>query len=234
MSRTKETWRVLAFDFDGVLVDSYFCLPSVYNDIAGYLGLENSTEEFVERALKYEDEQDVVENYDRKSWWPMLYKEFQVNVDQEKLGELLQIYWTERSEQSKIVPGTIEALERLQDRGATLIILAASDGQPNMKRTRVEKSGLSGFFSDILIITDDVVDIEEGIRLVVKNYGVLRNEIAFINDKPAPINKISKNFKDITTIKVEFEGILKLAWNKEECTPTYRIRRLSELERIIG
>ena len=234
MSRTKETWRVFAFDFDGVLVDSYSCLPSVYNDIAGYIGLENSAEKFVERALKYEDEQYVVEKYDRKSWWPMLYKEFQLNVDQEKLVELLQIYWTERSEQSRIIPGTIEALERLQDRGATLIILAASDGQPNMKRTRVEKSGLSGFFNDILIITDDVVDIGEAIRLVMKKYGVLRSEIAFINDKPAPINEVSKNFQDITTIKVEFEGILKLAWNKEKCTPAYRIRRLSELGRIIG
>jgi putative hydrolase of the HAD superfamily len=234
MSRTKETWRVFAFDFDGVLVDSYFCLPSVYSDIAGHLGLENSTEEFVERALKYEDEQDMVENYDRKSWWPMLCKEFQVNVDEEKLGELVQIYWMKRSEQSKIITGTIEALERLQDRGATLIILAASDGQLNMKRTRVEKSGLSGFFNDILIITDDVVNVEDAIGSVMKKYGVLMNEIAFINDKPAPINRISQSFKDITTIKVEFEGILKLAWNEEECAPTYRIRRLSELERIIG
>ena len=94
MSRTKETWRVFAFDFDGVLVDSYSCLPSVYSDIAGYIGLENSTEKFVKRALKYEDEQDVMGNYNRKSWWPMLYEEFQVNVAQEKLDELLQIYWS--------------------------------------------------------------------------------------------------------------------------------------------
>jgi len=231
---TEETWRVFAFDFDGVLVDSYSCLPSVYSDIARYIGLENSTKKFVERALKYEDEQDVMGNYNRKSWWPMLYEEFQVNVAQEKLDELVQIYWAERSERSKIIPGTIEALERIRGRVATLIILAASDGQPNMKRRRVGKSGLLRFFDDIFIITDDVVDIEEGIRLIMKKYGVLGNQIAFVNDKPAPINEVSKNFQDITTIKVEFEGILKLAWNKEKCTPTYRIRRMNEVERIIG
>lgn len=230
----EEKCKLVAFDFDGVLVDSYSCLPSVYNHIARYLGLENSTEKFVERALKYEDEQDLVENYNRQSWWPLLYSEFEVSIDQKKLDELLQVYWKERSEQSKITPGTIEALKRLRDRGAALIVLAANDGQPHLKRRRVEKSGLSGFFNDIFIITDDIVDIEEGIRLVMKKYGVLEDQIAFINDRPPPINAINKSFKDIITIKVEFEGILKLAWNKEKCTPTYRIRRLSELRRIIG
>jgi len=51
-------------------------------------------------------------------------------------------------------------------------MLVANDGQPDMKRRRVEKSGLSGFFNDIFIISDDVVDTKEAIRLVMKKYGV--------------------------------------------------------------
>jgi len=107
MTKMGKNWKVFVSDFDGVLVDSYSCLPSVYNHIAQYVGLENFAEKFVVRALRYEDEQDVVENYNRKSWWPMLFREFQVSVGQEKLDELVQIYWKERSERSKVIAGTI-------------------------------------------------------------------------------------------------------------------------------
>jgi len=52
-------WKVFAFDFDGTLVDSYSCLPSLYEHIAERLGLKGEIKEmFVEKAIKYEDEQD--------------------------------------------------------------------------------------------------------------------------------------------------------------------------------
>lgn len=229
----EEKWKLFAFDFDGVLVDSYSCLPLVYDHIARYIGLENSVEKFVKRALEYEDEQDAKENYDRKSWWCKLYSEFQVDVGPERLDELLQIYWGKRSEQSEVIEGTTEALQKLRGRRSRLIILAASDGQHNRKKTRIQNSGLSEFFSDVLVTGEDVADEGEGIKSAMKKYGFSGGEIAFINDKPAPINRINRIFKDITTIKVKFEGILKRAWNKEECMPTYRIRNINELLKII-
>ncbi len=226
--------KAWVFDFDGVLVDSYFCLPLVYGHIAQYTGLEKILEKkFVERALKYEDEQDAVENYDRKSWWHKLFREFRVNIDEKRLDELLQIYWKERSKESRIIEGTIKILERLRNGGATVILLAGSDGLPGGKRLRVEKSGLIRFLDDIFIVGEDLRNRVDGIKLIMEKYGIFPKQIAFIDDKPAPINEINKNFKDITAIKVKFEGILKSAWEKEKCTQAYEIKNINELSGII-
>ena len=226
-------YRAFIFDFDGVLVDSYSCLPLLYNYIAQYIKLENISKEFIERALKYEDEQDAEGNYNRKCWWPTLFKEFQVDMDENKLDELLQIFHKERIEQTKIIKGAIDILNWLINKEATLTIVAGGDGQPSMKKERINKSGLIKFFKDIFIVGEDVKDRKEGIRLTMEKYNISESQAVFIDDKPTPINEICRNFKDMTTVKVEFGGILKLAWKKERCMPTYTIKTIDEIRIII-
>lgn len=229
----RKNWEVFIFDFDGVLVDSYSCLPSLYNYIARYIRFKNIVKKFVKRALEYEDEQDAIGNYNRKSWWPTLFKEFQVYEDEEKLDELLKIFHEERVKQTKIIKGAMDVLKWLRNMEETLIILAGSDGQPSMKKRRIEKSGLMKFFKDIFILGEDVKDRKGGIKSIIKKYSISESQAVFIDDKPVPINEIYINFKDITTIKIEFKGILNLAWKKEKCMPTYTIKTIAELRRII-
>ncbi|MEM5836036.1 MAG: hypothetical protein QW040_03545 [Candidatus Aenigmatarchaeota archaeon] len=69
MSLKKNKYRICIFDFDGVLVDSYACLPSLYDFIAHHLGLKNDVKDkFIQKALAYEDEQDALGNYDWRIW----------------------------------------------------------------------------------------------------------------------------------------------------------------------
>jgi len=229
----KGNLRIFIFDFDGVLVDSYSCLPLLYEHIAQYIRLKNISKEFIERALKYEDEQDAMGNYNRKRWWPMLFNDFQVDMDERELDELLHIFHKERIKQTKIIEGAIDTLKWLKIREAVSIIIAGNDGQPSMKKERIEKSGLAEFFEDIFIIGEDVKDREEGLKSIMEKYNVSESQMVFIDDKPAPINEIYRNFKNIRTIKVEFEGILKLAWEKEKCMPTYTIKTIDEIREII-
>lgn len=228
-----KNWKVFIFDFDGVLVDSYSCLPSLYNQIASNIRLKSDVKEFVKRALKYEDEQDARGNYNRKSWWPALFDEFQECKDAWDLNKLLRIFHEERIEQTKITGEVMNVLKWLRNRGATMIILAGSDGQRSVKKRRIEKSGVMDFFEEIFILGEDVKTRKEGIKLILKKYNVSESQLIFIDDKPGPINEMQMNFEDITTVKVEFKGTLKLAWEKEKCVPTYRIERIAELKRII-
>lgn len=66
----------------------------------------------------------------------------------------------------------------------------------------------------------------------MKKYNATEDKVIVFDDKPSQINEISKNMKGIVTIKIEFEGILKLAWS-EKCTPTHIIKTLNEVKRII-
>ncbi|AEA48101.1 HAD family hydrolase [Archaeoglobus veneficus] len=229
----KNKLKVIVFDFDGVLVDSYSCLGPVYAYIAERIGLKGSArDEFVKKAIKYEDEQDALGNYDRKKWWPNLFKEFNILINEQKLDELLQIFWEKRAEESGIVKDCEKILRYLKEIDIKLAIMAGDDGRKSLKRRRIEKSGLSKFFDKILIVGEDVKNRIEGIELIKKEYELSEGDkILLVDDKPSPINEVA-NLKDVVTVKVEFEGPLKLAW-AEECNPRFRIKTIGELKDIV-
>ena len=233
MSTNNGKWKVFVFDFDGVLVDSYSCLPSVYDYIAQYVGLEGKLrKKFIEKAIRLEDEQDALGNYEKRTWWPILFREFGISIDESKLNQLIEIFWNKRAEQSKIIENCENILKLLKKKGKILIIMAGNDGIVGMKKRRIEKSGLAHFFDEIFVVGEDIKDRIEGINLIIRKYNVAPNQIVVVDDKPSPINEINRKMKDITTVKVEFKGVLKLAWS-DECEPNFRIKKIGELWNII-
>ncbi len=223
--------KVFVFDFDGTLVDSYSCLPSLYGYIAERLGLEGDIKKrFVERAMEYEDKQDHLGNYDRKTWWPKLFAEFDIEIDW--LDDLLKEFWEKRAEESRIIEGVKDVLEFIRGKGFIMIIVAGNDGQRSVKRMRIEKSGLAGYFEDILIVGEDVVDRAEAIELIMKKYNVKPEEIVIIDDKPSMINEIRKKVKGVTTVRVKFQGILKLAW-VGHCKSNFEIDSICDLIELV-
>jgi len=226
-------WKVFAFDFDGTLVDSYSCLPSLYEHIAGRLGLKGEIKKmFVKKAIKYEDEQDYLGNYDRKTWWPKLFAEFGIELDEQTLNELLREFWKKRAEESTVIEGSREVLEFLRRKGFVTVILAGNDGQKGVKRMRIKRSGLAEYFNEIIIVGEDVRDRAEAIKIIVEKYNVNPEEIVVIDDKPPMINEIRKKVKGVITVNIRFRGILKLGW-KEHCNPDFKIDSISDLIKLI-
>ncbi len=221
---------VFAFDFDGTLVDSYSCLPSVYGFIAEKLNLKgDKVKEFVKKAIAYEDLFDYIGNYDRKSWWNKLLAEFKVYP--ENIDDLIRLYWIKRAEESVVFDGSREVLETLRDMGFVIILLCASDGMRSVKRMRVEMSGLIKYFDEILIVGENVRDRFEAVEFICEKYGVEPDEVVVVDDKPNVINEVKK--LGVKTVKVDFEGILKLAWSGE-CNPDFRVKRIDELKDVIS
>lgn len=126
----RKTWKAFAFDFDGTLVDSYSCLPAIYRSIAKQIGLPREMiGRFVKKAIEYEDMHDYLGNYDRKTWWPDLFAEFDIKHEEEFLDKLLKKFWEMRAEKSTVIEGCTEVLEVLKNKGFVLVIIAGNDGQ---------------------------------------------------------------------------------------------------------
>lgn len=151
--------------------------------------------------------------------------EFGISVTEERLDEMLKIFLRKRIQQSIVFDNSKSILESLRKKGLILIIISGNDGIPSMKRYRIKKNGFLDY------IGEDVKDRLEGIKLIMKKYTASPEEIIFIDDKPSPINEINY-VRGITTVKVEFDGLLKLAWRRE-CKPNFRIKKIDEIETIL-
>ncbi len=201
---------IFAFDFDGTLVDSYSCLPQVYERIAKEFDLGR---EFVRRALRYEDEYDLKGVYDRLEWWPRLFKEFGVEIGRGEMVRVLKRYWRIRAELSKPMRGAFDVLERLRARHK-LYILSGNDGLRGMKFWRIKRSGLSHFFEKIFVVGENV-----GSRREALGYMSRFGEVVVVDDRPSVIREVRGYAK---TVLFEFR------WG-DSCNPDFRVRSLYEL-----
>lgn len=228
MAPSPAEYKLYITDVDGVLVDSYSCLYDTYVEVAKKIGLEESSiDKFVSLAMRMEDLMDVSGNYDKSSWWPSLFSQFGINIEENMLTELILYFWKYRSKNSEVLPYVHDLLRFLRKSGLTLIILAGNDGKKGLKQKRIEDMGLEKYFDEILIVGDNVVNRKVAIKYLLRKYGVGYNNIIFVDDKPAPIREIEE-FKGILTIRVMFRGPLKLAW-EGGCNPTYEVRDTKDL-----
>lgn len=221
--------RLVAIDFDGVIVDSYYCLPEVYKYIGKKLGLKGEVlKRFVREAIRREDIEDARVNYDHAAWWPQLMEEFGIRIGEDQLMRLNLEFWELRSKMSKIIEGAEEFLRGVKERGIKIVVLAGNDGVRGLKRKRVERSKLSRYFDDIIIVGDDVENRVEAINFIAKKYGVKYEEIMLIDDKPRPINEVNEAKMGVITVKVSYQGILKKAW-EGPCSPTITVDRVLDI-----
>ena len=224
------TWRLYAFDFDGTLVDSYSCLPAVWRRIGEYLNLEESfLDLFVKYVLIEEDLGDVRGEHDVSKWVRRALDKLKLEIDFNS-EELAALYWKYRIEGTTVLPCVEDILKVLKEKECIVASVSGDDGVKSLKKKRIMQSGLSRFFDNIIVAGEDVPGKGDAMVLLADKYGLSRRECVLIDDKPGPINDVSK--KGFPTIKVDFKCILKEAW-KDECSPTVRLRNICELLNFI-
>ena len=76
--------------------------------------------------------------------------------------------------------------------GECLVVLSGSGGGKSMKRRRMRASGLEKYFREVVVAGEDVRDKFEGVKLLIRRFRVKPFETVFIDDKPDPINSVSK------------------------------------------
>lgn len=221
-----ERFRIWLLDFDGVLVDSYTCLPRVYEKIAYEIGLhENDVQKFVELCMKEEEKMEKREQYDRKNALINVLREMNVKYETLDIDYLIELYWKERIKGSFLIDGVIETLNYLY-RISTLVVVCGSDFWKDMKRQRINASGLSKFFREIIIIGEDFPDFASAINYLRDKYFVRPDNMIIVNDRTSVICKTKKT--GIITARVKSHSFLEKLF-ENNCNPDFKADNLHEL-----
>ncbi len=215
------------FDFDGVLVDSYSYMPNIYGEIGEkFLKLEGENlEQFVEEMLFGEELHDLGLLGKRQEWWPNIFKRFENGYSNINLEDIDAYYWKRRIEASFVIDGTVETLSQLSEI-RKIFILCSRDDLDDHKMHRIRESGLDKFFNEFYIIGENYPSREEAIKTLMSSLGLKTREIAAFDDKVPPLYELQKI--GVKTVKVDFKGPLKLAWNLP-IQPTLRVKSIREI-----
>ena len=219
--------KVITFDFDGVLVDSYSVIPRIYKEIGElFLGIGGSKLDlFVNDMLQGEELLDLGLLGPRREWWPVVMSRY-VNGKPINLDEVDRFYWKERIEGSYIIEGVIETLESLRDKGFSLYIMCSRDDKDGSKMHRILVSGIDKYFKDIFLIGENIASRSEAINVIKEREGVEEKNILVVDDKVPPLYEVKK--LGVWIAKVDFEGPIKLAWNLP-VKPHFRVKNIREL-----
>ncbi|HDD26865.1 MAG TPA: HAD family hydrolase [Acidilobales archaeon] len=181
--------RVVAFDFDGVLVNSYDCLRRVYDELALLMGMSDR-ELFVELMLAFEDVMDYLGIWDRFSWFNLIHKSplitQKLNVDY-----LVSTYWRLRTSYSKVINDALHVLKKLKELGIPMYIVCGADGVPGLKEFRVSSSGLDKLVTDVITYGEGgrVKTLNDALSILKERH--INEVIYYVDDKPKNLNELN-------------------------------------------
>ncbi len=222
------------FDFDGTLVDSYSCLPSVWMKIASLLGVPGErVKDFIREVLVEEDIGESTSSFTSNRvplWVQRALGRLGLDVPRVDWEALTNVFWEERTRGTRVLPCAREILEYLRSRGRLVASVSGGDGVKSMKRRRIRESGLEKYFSDIVVSGEDVASKVDALNLLLRKYGLGKNQLLFIDDKVEPINRAAK--AGYLTVRVGFKPLFERGW-VGECSPTLFVKDLCILLKVI-
>ncbi len=227
--------KMIVFDVDGVLIDSYNCLPSIYESIGRkYFFLNGKPlKSFVDAMLIAEDFNDFYRRYPPSSWWPSYFRGLGLEDRLENINVISHYYWKERMRRSVLVSGVRSTLSELIRRGYVLAVVCGTDGIPGMKQQRIQQQGLDRYFSEILIEKENILTKTDGIKQLLEKHGILPKQLLFLDDKIQFLKDAVQELR-INGCLVRFTGPLRLAWQGQLTSELKEISNLTEILTLIG
>ena len=226
--------RIVAFDVDGVLIDSYSCIPRIYREIGReFFFLDDLyLEYFVDAMIIAEDINDGLKNYPQTKWWPYLLKALQLRYPKNLLSKMLDAYWKKRNEYSRLIDGVSSLLDLLKQKNWICAIVCGNDGIPGLKLKRIQQQKIDRFFTHIFIEREDVASKRSGIRKLLEKYKSQPERVYFIDDKPEPLKSVED--LGINLVQISFDGPLKLGWRSDGPKNVRVLKNLDELKEFLS
>jgi len=164
---------IVAFDFDGTLIDSYSCIEEAFRRT-------------LEKRYRW---------LPGKGLWAKLLTRIEHQFERPSLGghkkthrppfflrtKFFETWFIERAKLSKPLDDAPELLKRLKEEGHTVISFSAEDFIDGMKVKRLKMAGLYDLFDDVIVF-GRTMTLDEAFKLVREKYG--NETFIWVDDKP--------------------------------------------------
>lgn len=220
-----EKRKLIVFDVDGVLIDSYSGIPLFYEKLLpSMLNIDNEYSRFLLHMEYIADQAGLL----REDWWSRY-----IPADEATLNELFIKYWEIRIETSRLEPGARHVLEQLRNKGWIVASVSYRDDIYGLKTWRIIESRLYDLFDDIIVVGEDASSRTEGIHILVKKY---RPKITvYVDDKIQNLYRMQQRLENTIMVWYVFKNswIGNLFWELIVPTRIYMVHNLYELVKIL-
>lgn len=225
---------VVAYDFDGTLVDSYSCLPEVYRELARLIGLTGGEGElFAKALLLLEDAADFLGVSSKAKLWGSLLPG--LPGGRASITLLVDRYWSLRAAGTRVFNEAVEALGFLNQSGVRVYLVSGSDEDAESKIDRVRRSGLMGYFEEALVYGEGSVlkTLRDALRaLRLRSRG---STIYYVDDKPLNLRRVG-GVEGVRLVNYVYKPPLPVAlsWSVNPPESSIRIRSHLEILRLLA
>lgn len=215
--------KLVVFDIDGVLVDSYSGIPVFYEKILpDMFGIDEEYARFLLYMEYIYDQAGML----REEWWPKY-----LEIDEQILSYLLAKYWEVRIETSKLEPGAGNVLKNLKNKGWIIGSVSYRDDIYGLKLWRIKDLGLYDFFEDIIVVGEDISSRIEGIKILTRKYNP--KTIVYVDDKIQNLYRILGKLENIVLVWYKYSWINGLLEKHINSSKIYMVYNMYELEKLL-
>jgi len=222
--------KLLALDFDGVVADSYSCLPDVYDELIKRLRRPNRG--FLKSVLI--ELEDILDYLGVWSIMPKIW-ELLLNLDAEEALKLYEEYWKLRVRCTKVNNGLYDVVESARRMGFKPITLSGCDDSTRRKKARIQALGVYELFDYHIVYGCEsrYKSLEEAILSLLPESEIL----VYVDDKSSNLNRLANiPTEALVIVRAVFKPPFYHAysWSEKLKVKVLEISTLSELVDILA
>ncbi len=227
--------KAVFFDYDDTLIDANSARNHARRTVATRVAQNHGLNEaLVLEAIKnVETRMEANGVFDRRIWFREMANSLGIVLNPGEINELVRIYWNSWSSESRVFSDVIPTLKALKRCGYVVGLITNTDGEPGLKRGRINRDGILNLFDVVIIAGDDTEQVKpspQPFLEALKIINIKGNEAIYVGDKPGSDIPGAKAV-GMYTVLIDRYGLL--VPDLINPKPDYIIKSLLDLSRLL-